>query len=290
MKLFIFLVLGFFVTSIRADEKNLNLTLKRMYEFANRQAHEEVLEEAKKIESEETELSKLKFESPERGELYLKYHFYKLSAYAGMLDKENAVKEIELLNLYLDTFSEDRIREFKLTRYYHLTKYLEEYVATWKERDLAEAERLMRLSAQRLDNVQPGEKTQKIQKKIVDILDSMINQEEQKKSDQASKGKEGDSKEDKKGAEKGAEEKGQEAESQANKPKKPQDQSQLGKENGKGEVDHAKLKKIAGEWGKMPPAERAKVVQEITRDLPAKYRPMIEEYFKALNRLPENSR
>ena len=31
--------------------------------------------------------------------------------------------------------------------------------------------------------------------------------------------------------------------------------------------------------------DRAKAIQEITRDLPAKYKPMIEDYFKSLNRI-----
>ena len=35
----------------------------------------------------------------------------------------------------------------------------------------------------------------------------------------------------------------------------------------------------------MLPAKRAQVVEELTRDLPAKYKPMIDEYFKSLNRI-----
>lgn len=55
--------------------------------------------------------------------------------------------------------------------------------------------------------------------------------------------------------------------------------------SGKGTVDEKRLRKLAEEWGKLPAAERAKAVQEITRDLPPKYRPIIEEYFKSLNRI-----
>jgi hypothetical protein len=53
----------------------------------------------------------------------------------------------------------------------------------------------------------------------------------------------------------------------------------------KGEVNPEVLRKYAQQWGKLPPSERAKAVQEMTRDLPAKYRPMIEEYIKSLNRM-----
>ena len=52
-----------------------------------------------------------------------------------------------------------------------------------------------------------------------------------------------------------------------------------------GAVDPTKLRQYAASWGKLPPSERAKAVQEMTRDLPAKYRPMIEEYIKSLNRM-----
>ena len=52
-----------------------------------------------------------------------------------------------------------------------------------------------------------------------------------------------------------------------------------------GKVDEKALKKIAEVWGTLPPSERQKLAQEITRDMPAKYKPMIEEYFKSLNRI-----
>ena len=42
---------------------------------------------------------------------------------------------------------------------------------------------------------------------------------------------------------------------------------------------------MAEVWGKLPAAERQKMVQEITRDMPAKYKPMIEQYFKSLNQI-----
>ncbi len=55
--------------------------------------------------------------------------------------------------------------------------------------------------------------------------------------------------------------------------------------SGKGAVDEKKLRKYEAVWGTMPEAERKKVVQEITRDLPPKYKPMIEDYFRSLNRM-----
>ena len=52
-----------------------------------------------------------------------------------------------------------------------------------------------------------------------------------------------------------------------------------------GAVDPTKLRQYAANWGKLPAAERAKAVQEMKKDLPAKYVPMIEEYIKSLNKM-----
>ena len=51
-------------------------------------------------------------------------------------------------------------------------------------------------------------------------------------------------------------------------------------------MDEKKLKTIAANWGTMPEKERAKAIMEITKDLPARYRVVIEDYFKALSNAP----
>jgi len=48
---------------------------------------------------------------------------------------------------------------------------------------------------------------------------------------------------------------------------------------GKGEVG-GKLKNLAAQWGKLPEKERAKAMQDLTRDMPPRYRELIENYFK----------
>ncbi len=52
---------------------------------------------------------------------------------------------------------------------------------------------------------------------------------------------------------------------------------------GRGTVDEKKLREFAEKWGTMPEKERAKAISEITKDLPARYRVVIEDYFKALS-------
>jgi hypothetical protein len=47
-----------------------------------------------------------------------------------------------------------------------------------------------------------------------------------------------------------------------------------------GNVDQKKLQNLAQGWGKMPPKEQAKAMAELTRDMPPRYREVIENYFK----------
>ena len=53
--------------------------------------------------------------------------------------------------------------------------------------------------------------------------------------------------------------------------------------HGSGVVDDKKLATIAKAWGTMPEKDRAKAIMEITKDLPARYRVVIEDYFKSLS-------
>jgi hypothetical protein len=48
-------------------------------------------------------------------------------------------------------------------------------------------------------------------------------------------------------------------------------------------VDPKRLKEIADVWGKLPDKERAKAMADLTRDMPPKYREVIENYFKNLD-------
>jgi hypothetical protein len=50
-------------------------------------------------------------------------------------------------------------------------------------------------------------------------------------------------------------------------------------------VDPKKLKEYAETWGKLPPDKRKQLEQELTKDVPPKYKVMIEDYFKSLNKV-----
>ena len=41
---------------------------------------------------------------------------------------------------------------------------------------------------------------------------------------------------------------------------------------------------MAEVWGKLPEKDRAKAMAELTRDMPARYREIIEKYFKEITK------
>jgi hypothetical protein len=62
----------------------------------------------------------------------------------------------------------------------------------------------------------------------------------------------------------------------------PLDDSKLGGVKGEGKATRKLIKDTASVWGSLPDKERAKAMIEISRDVPTKYRYLIEKYFKEL--------
>ncbi len=58
--------------------------------------------------------------------------------------------------------------------------------------------------------------------------------------------------------------------------------SNIATNSGPGQVDQKKLKDYAKQWGKLPERERAKAMADLTRDMPPRYREVIENYFKKM--------
>jgi len=44
------------------------------------------------------------------------------------------------------------------------------------------------------------------------------------------------------------------------------------------------MKELAEVWGKLPEKDRAKAMAELTRDMPPRYRGVIEKYFRELSK------
>ncbi len=58
--------------------------------------------------------------------------------------------------------------------------------------------------------------------------------------------------------------------------------SNIATNGGPGRVDDKKLKEIAEQWGKLPEKDRAKAMVDLVKDLPPRYREIIENYAKTL--------
>jgi hypothetical protein len=64
---------------------------------------------------------------------------------------------------------------------------------------------------------------------------------------------------------------------------KPAEDSMPLQGKGPGNVDQKKIGNSAG-WGNLPPKERENALQQMSEDLPAHFREIIEEYFRKLAR------
>ncbi|MDB5312302.1 MAG: hypothetical protein JWO38_6504 [Gemmataceae bacterium] len=231
-----------------------NLALAFAKANATKKAYEEALEALNGV-------------SPEQVVDPATYFFFKAVSEHATTKRDAAVASI---NRLLDDVAEtpDRYRMVATLMFFDIVNWSPD------PKDLTNIERLMDNSGRRLDLARPGEKTQDIQKKIVFRLDEVIKEmENQCKGGQCNGG-----------ACPNGGKPGNKPGSTIN-PSNPAQDSMLMGGSGPGKVDEQKLRKYAEGWGNLPPGERAKIVEEVTRDLPAKYKPMIDEYFKSLNRI-----
>ena len=229
-----------------------NLALAFAKANANKKAYEEALEALATV-------------TPEAVVDPSSYFFFKAVAEHATMKRDAAATSISRL---LDdvTDSPDRYKMVATLMFFDMVNWSPD------PKDLSNIEKLMDNSGRRLDLSRPGEKTQDIQKKIVFRLDEVIKDlENQCKGGQCNGGN--------------CPGGGLKPGNGSLNPSSPAPDSKVMGGAGAGKIDEKKLRQVAEQWGGLPPAERAKVVEDITRDLPAKYKPMIDEYFKSLNRI-----
>lgn len=155
-------------------------------------------------------------------------------------------------------------------RYLDMATIMKADAETWKDDadDLDDIAREMKKAGDRLANNKGGKETQKIQRDVENRLKKMIDDIENKQKSDA------------------------DAQAKAEEDKRKQDGSQpqpppdthRGQEQGTGKVDQKRVKEIAEVWGKLPEKERAKAMRELTRNMPAKDRAVIEGYFRELQK------
>lgn len=177
------------------------------------------------------------------------YHYYKAITAYKLMHKEESLKHIDFILEGFDTIPD---------RYMVLCEKMKNDMLTWKNDDLGNISRKMDNIERKLKLERTGEDTQKLQKEVINDLDKLIKNLEDKKI---------------------------QAEEQTSKTQeKPLEESDVKNDIGQGIVDNKKLKQLVGNWGKLPEKERAKAMELITKDLPAKHRELIEKYFKELSK------
>ncbi len=212
----------------------------------------------------EEALEALKTVTPELVVDPSQYFFYRAVAEHSLIMKDEALTSIARL---IDDVADapDRYKLVATLIYFDMQNWSSD------RKDLGNIGRLMDNSGRRLDLARGGKQTQDIQKKIVFALDEKIKEMENQAKGKCNGGS--------------CPNGGQPGQGGSNTPSSPQSDSYGGGNGGAGKVDEKKLRKFSEEWGKMPPAERAKAIQEISKDLPPKFKPMIEDYFKSLNKI-----
>ncbi len=219
--------------------------------LASKRVYEEALEASKAI-------------TPENLVDPSAFYFFKAVAEHALTKRDDAV--LSVIRLLDDvTDAPDRYKMVATLMFFDIQNWSKD------PKDLSNIGKLMDNSGRRLDLTRGGSQTQEIQKKIVFRLDEKI-----KELENQCKGN----------CNGGCCPGGGNGPAKGDNPSNPANQSSLpqgGQRDGK--VEAKELRKLAETWGTLPASERQKAVQELTRDLPAKHKPMIEEYFKTLNRM-----
>lgn len=181
--------------------------------------------------------------------------FYQSVVHHRLLNKDGCLLS---LNLLLE--KEQEIPQ----RYLAVAKLMESDIKPLEKDSLDEISRLMDDVQRRLNFGRAGTRVRDEEEDVIAKLDKMIEElEKQRQQAQAQAGAD-----------------------KANgtlQPSKPADDSNAMGGKGPGNVDQKRLKNEAG-WGNLPPKERQEALQQISKDLPAHFRDVIEEYFRKLAR------
>lgn len=177
--------------------------------------------------------------------------FYRAVANFKLLNYAAAKQDLELIDKHSQRL--DR-------RMQTLTRLMLADLPTATAKPLDQVARLMDDAARRQSLSQSGKLVLDQERRIVSLLDEMIEQKEEQQKKQQQ----------------------QQQQSQA-KPgaSKPMEKSMQAPLLGKGEVDPKRMS--AKQWGDLPPEKQAEVIAEMTRKMPPHYRQVVEEYFRQLS-------
>lgn len=146
-------------------------------------------------------------------------------------------------------------------RYRSLAHLMQADLQPLEADSLDEASRLMDSIERRLGHGRAGKRVRDEEDAVVAKLDKLIEDLEKQREEQQKQQQTGGS--------------------STAPPSKPMQESQAAGGKGPGNVDPKKLSSL-GNWGSIPPKQRQEALQQLSRDLPAHYREVVEEYFRKL--------
>jgi hypothetical protein len=143
----------------------------------------------------------------------------------------------------------------------------------WKDKDLGDVARKMENIERRLDIARGGPETQRQQREVLNRLDEIIKKLENDKKPPGPPGPPGPG--DQPGKGKGP--------PKSNDPSDPADEiGEAPNMRTTGENEFRKFANIASEFGRLPPREQHRVLQELTAGMSPRHREAIENYFRSL--------
>jgi hypothetical protein len=162
-------------------------------------------------------------------------------------------------------------------------------MTSWKDKDLGDIARKMENIERRLDIARGGPETHRQQREVLNRLDEIIKKLENQNKNKNKKpgdGKPGDGPpSDGQGDEcpDGGSKPGQGGPPNGvNPPSSPATDSGNAGGSSTGAVDQAKFKKLVADWGRLPPTEQRRALQELVQGMPPRHREAIVNYFQNL--------
>jgi hypothetical protein len=178
--------------------------------------------------------------------------FYRAVAFQRLVEPDKATALVNQLVARRDELP---------VRYQKLAELMRQDMASLEDDSLDHIARRMEDVRRRLAQGRSGERVQKVENGVVESLDKLIKEIEDKMQQQQQQGG-------------GGRAGGQQSRS-------PMQDSQPAELKGPGKVDRKDIGNGSG-WGDLPDKDREKALQDIGREFPSHYREIIEEYFRRL--------
>jgi hypothetical protein len=246
---------GVFKDQQRSAFFRANLALVYSRALTNRRVYEEALDTLKQFSADQVA-------DPAA------YLFHRALCEHALQRKAEAVKSITRL---LDEGSAIAPDRFKIVATLMLLD-----MHTWKEKDLGDIARKMENIERRLEIARGGPETQRQQREVLNRLDEIIKKLENKKKPGSGEGDGGGECPD------GGDQPGNGPPRGVNPSSNPATDSANAGGNSTGIVDEAKFKKLVADWGRLPPAEQRRALQDITQGMSPRHREAIINYFQNL--------